>query len=116
MTDGERIDPGFRCGRCGRALAPGRCYRFAPAAGEALQLCLTCAFCHPPVLRRALTTALVVGTILTAINQGDAIVTMTLTPVLLWKIPLTYFVPFAVSTYSALGISREQTRPEQTSR
>jgi hypothetical protein len=47
-----------------------------------------------------------VGTALTAINQGDALVS--LAPVLLWKIPLTYFVPFAVSTYSALAISREQ--------
>ena len=51
-------------------------------------------------------TALVVGTVLTAINQGDAIVAAALTPVLLWKIPLTYFVPYAVSTYSALAISR----------
>jgi len=44
---------------------------------------------------------------LTLINQGDALVTTTLTPVLIWKIPLTYFVPFAVSTYSALAISRD---------
>jgi hypothetical protein len=50
---------------------------------------------------------LVVGTILTVINQGDAILTATLTPVLLWKIPLTYVVPFAVSTYSAFAISCE---------
>ena len=48
------------------------------------------------------------GTALTAINQGDALMTARLTPVLFWKIPLTYFVPFAVSTYSALAISREQ--------
>jgi hypothetical protein len=53
-------------------------------------------------------TSLVVGTILTAINQGDALVTLTLAPVLLWKIPLTYFVPYTVSTYSAVAISRER--------
>ena len=70
-------------------------------------LCLRCALRHPPVLRRALLTSLVVGTALTAINQGDALITATLTPVLIWRIPLTYFVPFAVSTYSALAISRD---------
>ena len=60
------------------------------------------------VLRRALLTSLVVGTALTAINQGDALIAATLTPVLLWKIPLTYAVPFGVSTYSALAISRDR--------
>jgi hypothetical protein len=49
----------------------------------------------------------VVGSALTIINQGDSLVSLAVTPVLLWKIPLTYFVPFAVSTYSALSISRE---------
>jgi hypothetical protein len=49
-----------------------------------------------------------VGTALTAINQGDALVSLALAPVLVWKIPLTYVVPFAVSTYSALAISRER--------
>ncbi|MGE0706304.1 MAG: nitrate/nitrite transporter NrtS [Vicinamibacterales bacterium] len=76
-------------------------------------LCLRCAPRHPPVLRRALLTSLVVGTALTLINQGDALVTATLTPVLIWKIPLTYFVPFAVSTYSALAISRDMERRER---
>jgi hypothetical protein len=72
------------------------------------RLCLGYALQHPPVLRRAFLTALVVGTALSAINEGDALVSLALTSVLLWKIPLTYFVPFAVSTYSALAISREQ--------
>ena len=47
-----------------------------------------------------------VGTILTVINQGDALLGGQLTPVLLWKIPLTSCVPFAVSSYAALAISR----------
>jgi len=65
------------------------------------------------VLRRALLTSLIVGTALTAINQGDALLSLTLTPALLWKIPLTYAVPFGVSTYSALAISRDQTASHQ---
>ena len=53
--------------------------------------------------------ALVVGTILNLINQGDAILGATS---LNWiKIILTYFVPYAVSTYGAVSyrLSRPQT-------
>ena len=53
--------------------------------------------------------ALVVGTILNLINQGDAIFGATS---LNWvKIVLTYFVPYAVSTYGAVSyrMSRPQT-------
>jgi len=51
----------------------------------------------------------VVGTILNLINQGDAILEATS---LNWiKIILTYFVPYAVSTYGAVSyrLSRPQT-------
>jgi len=58
------------------------------------------------MLRRSLITALVVGTILTAINQGNLIVQGNLSPILLWKIPLTYCVPFCVATWGALINSR----------
>ena len=61
---------------------------------------------HRPVVRKAAQTSAVVGTVLTAINQGDALLNHHLTSVLLWKIPLTYAVPFLVSTYAALSISR----------
>ena len=53
--------------------------------------------------------AIVVGTILNLINQGDAILEATS---LNWiKIILTYFVPYAVSTYGAVSyrLSRPQT-------
>ena len=105
--DSDSDVPALVCRRCGRLALPGRRFRFASQARAGLLLCLRCAPRHPPVLRRALLTSLVVGTVLTLINQGDALVTTTLTPVLIWKIPLTYFVPFAVSTYSALAISRD---------
>ncbi len=52
-------------------------------------------------LRRSLLTALVVGTILTAINQGDAIVAGE-APAWL-KIGLNYLVPFCVATYGAVS-------------
>ena len=50
-------------------------------------------------VRRALKVAAIVGTILIAINQGDALLAGEIPP--LWKILLTYCVPYSVSTYSA---------------
>ncbi len=53
------------------------------------------------MVRRAVVVALVVGTCLTAINQGDTLLQLRFPAALLWKIPLSYAVPFVVSTYSA---------------
>ena len=49
-------------------------------------------------LVRALKVALVVGTLLIAINQGDQVLAGTVPP--LWKILLTYLVPYLVSSYA----------------
>ena len=46
------------------------------------------------------------GTVLTVINHGDALLVHHLTLDLLWETPLTYVVPYLVSTYGALSISR----------
>ncbi len=54
---------------------------------------------------RALAVALVVGTILFAINQLDVVLGGALTPLVAAKIALTYLVPYSVSTYSALEVS-----------
>ncbi len=59
-----------------------------------------------PVCGRAITVALVVGTILMVINQGDVLLTGHLTVLVASKIVLTYTVPFSVSTYSALAANR----------
>ena len=48
---------------------------------------------------RALKVAVVVGSILVFINQGDLILQGKLPPI--WKLLLTYCVPYSVSTYSA---------------
>ena len=50
-------------------------------------------------VRRSLTVAVVIGTLLTAINQGPEILSGH-TPVW-WKLLLTYFVPFAVASYGS---------------
>lgn len=54
------------------------------------------------MLSRSTWIALIVGTVLTAINQGDLLVTRDATVALLWKVPLTYAVPFVVATVGAL--------------
>jgi len=89
-----------RCVVCGRALRSG--YRLR--GGETR--CLRDAVRHPAVVRRAFVTALVVGTVLTAINQGDRILAGDLTTMLLLKAALTFCVPFVVSTSGALGAAR----------
>lgn len=48
-------------------------------------------------MRRSLTVALVIGTLLNAINQGPEILAGQ--PPVWWKLLLTYFVPFAVASY-----------------
>ena len=54
------------------------------------------------VVVRGLKVGLIVGTILTAINHGDVILNGQIDPSAYWKIPLTYLVPFCVSTYAAV--------------
>jgi hypothetical protein len=68
--------------------------------------CLRCALTYRPMVRRSLLTAVVVGTILTAINQGTTLLDGNLPASLAWKVPLTYAVPFCVATWGALVNSR----------
>ena len=64
------------------------------------------AILYPPVRDRAVRVALVVGTVLFAINQLDVVLRGEVTPIVAAKILLTFAVPYAVSTYSALQVSR----------
>lgn len=63
---------------------------------------------EPRIVRSSLLVALVVGTILNLINQGDAMFGDT--PLVYWKLLLTYCVPYCVSTYGAVTALRH--RPE----
>lgn len=56
---------------------------------------------HPQILKTAVKTALVVGTILALINHSDSIVALDLNATQWLQILITYFVPFIVATYSA---------------
>ena len=100
------------CERCGRRLRRGWGFVFkvnratgAPSisaqAGEVTK-CTKCALRHTPMLRRSLSVALVVGTVLTILNQGDTLFAGDWKSPLYWKIPLTFCVPFLVATFGAM--------------
>jgi len=55
------------------------------------------------MLGRSLRVALVVGVVLTVINHGDTLLLRPWSMALLWKVPLTFLVPFCVATWGALS-------------
>lgn len=64
----------------------------------------------PRVVRRALLYAVVVGSVLIAINHGDAVLAGDFTSGRLLKMGLTVLVPYAVSTLSSVAALREAAR------
>ena len=105
------------CERCLRFLTPGWAFGFKTKAdpdatgglgirGE-LTKCLRCSLQHWPMLKKSLAACVVVGTVLTALNQGDILFAGQWNGSLWWKIPLTYTVPFLVATYGAMSNNRK---------
>ena len=62
----------------------------------------------PTIVGRSLRVALVVGTLLTIINQGDVLLAGAISGEVVAKILLTYCVPYAVSTYAGVGALLEK--------
>jgi hypothetical protein len=56
-----------------------------------------------PVIRRALLSALIVGSILVAINHGEALYHGQIDGIRLLRICLTVIVPYVVSTVSSVS-------------
>ena len=100
------------CRECGRLVNKGWGFGFKAVSTEAngdaqaqasdIVKCLFCAVRHMSMVRRSLKVAVVVGTVLTLLNQGDTIFSGAWPNALYWKIPLTYCVPFLVATFGAL--------------
>jgi hypothetical protein len=61
----------------------------------------------PSVRRRATRVALAVGSLLLAINHGDAILRGDISFVRALRMILTVLVPYLVSTFSSVGAIRE---------
>lgn len=68
--------------------------------------------CSRPIRKRAFKVAIIVGSILVGINHGDALIQGDVGASQMIKMLLTYFVPYAVSTYSAVGATLENTNNE----
>lgn len=94
------------CSRCQGQLR-GAAYEVRAGEGKAAR-CLRCALTYGPLVRRSLLICLIVGTVLTAINQGNIILQGDATPALAWKIPLTYAVPYCVATCGAILNARSK--------
>jgi len=90
-----------RCATCGTSCSTAAAFQFQSVDGPVVK-CWRCAIRHPAMLRRSAAVAVVIGSVLTAINQGDALLAGQWSAALAWKIPLTYLVPFAVATWGAL--------------
>ena len=91
-------------GMCAAGHPASMRFRFS-ADETSMEKCLRHAVVHPPAFRNAIATALVVGSVLTAINQGNVLFDGHFPSALRWKIPLTYMVPYLVSTWAVLRIS-----------
>ena len=61
-----------------------------------------------PSVKRSLAVALVIGTVLNAINQGPEIFSGHWP--IWWRLILTYFVPFAVASYGSYAAFRSSER------
>ncbi len=55
-----------------------------------------------PILKRGLLVAVLVGSLLTVINQFERVAAFE--QINLWKASLSYIVPFCVSVFSALAV------------
>jgi hypothetical protein len=77
-----------------------------PSEAGGFVCCWRCAIRYPPMLRRSVRIALLVGTLLALINHGEYLLQGRVTGVLALKILATYTVPFTVATWSALVNSR----------
>lgn len=60
-----------------------------------------------PIVFKAIKISLIVGTILNLINQGNAISSLNIENIHLFKFFLTYLVPCSVTTYTATALKLE---------
>ena len=98
------------CSRCGAELRRSA-YEVRLTRTGAYH-CLRCAVIHWPTVRRSFLISLIVGTLLTAINQGTLLVQGDLPARLAWQVPLTYVVPYCVATIGAVLNARRSVGAE----
>jgi hypothetical protein len=72
--------------------------------------------CQPPVFRRSVVIAVAVGTLLSLVNQGDAIVAGLFDRVLALRIFANYVIPLVVSNLGAMSSLPPRPRAKRGSR
>ena len=87
-------------------MSEGGLYMLRSGGAVGVLRCIRCTFLHWPTLSRSLKIAAIVGSLLVAINQGDVLLSGEASSALLWKAPLTYATPFAVSLWGAMANAR----------
>lgn len=97
----DKTARGTDCPACGVLLEGRSAFRIR---GRASALCGRCSLVDRGIVARSTRVALVVGTALVALNQGDVLLSGDFPWAQGWyKLLLTYVVPFGVSTYGALA-------------
>jgi len=76
-------------------------FTFQESAAEVVR-CLRCALIYMRMVRRSVLAGLVVGSVLTMLNQGDVLLSGSWPDALYWKLPQTYATPVVVATWGAL--------------
>ena len=105
-------------GAGGRTPAPGSrltFYRLRTPAGE-IDVGLWQFISSRGIVRTSVYTALVVGTVLTLINQGNVYMSDHVTAAVLVKSLLTYVVPYCVSTFGATSAARVRRMTDDAAR
>jgi len=64
------------------------------------------------IVSRSLRVGLVVGTLLAVINHGDRLLSADIDMTMLWKIILSYLVPYSVSTWASVQSARRPKVPD----
>ncbi len=76
-------------------------------AGDWLKLAL-----RRDIVSRSVRVGLVVGTLLAVINHGDRLLSANIDITMLWKIILSYLVPYSVSTWASVQSARRPKAPD----
>ncbi len=99
------------CYQCRKTLgAPYYVSMNSSHPGEENFYHLKCILISSTLVRRSAKASVIVGTLLLALNQGDFIISGEFYRAMIWKIPLTYLVPFCVASWGSVTNARRFNR------
>ena len=99
---GGDMDGSLKCALCGIQLSNV----YYTRSSESRNFHLKCFLKNWELFKRSLLASVTVGSILIMLNQVDFVISGNYYRAMIWKIPLTYLVPFLVATWGAVMNSR----------